>query len=298
LLPDPPRLLTHNGWVSMDGSAVEMPDAAWVRSLESQARFAERGGPGGALCVQTHGGEVQLWNAGADASVVVPDVEGLRGVRAAEAGCLIVADSGVDLLFARGDRTRRRLVEGSTDALGVGPQTVLVAQGESLRVFDATGEKKGDLRVGVGVTALAPLPEAIAVGYADGTVNAIAPGTGQIVTDSFEDLPSGRITTILAGPTGTVIVGYADGNVGLWSLDGGQRLAHGRLHGPIVHLQLEGEHLYIATDLGRFAVWDLTAFYEDYCDLLRGIWQRVPTTWEAGRPLAHGTPEGHPCTQR
>ena len=103
---------------------------------------------------------------------------------------------------------------------------------------------------------------------------------------------------ILAGPLNTVVVGYANGLVGLWDTRDGKRLAHARLHGPVVHLQLEDQMLFAATDLGHHLQWDLSVFSRDYCTLLREVWHEVPVVWSSGRPVAAPPPIKHRCSSK
>src|SRR4030095_9846597 len=100
-----------------------------------------------------------------------------------------------------------------------------------------------------------------------------------------------------AGPRGTVIVGYSGGVVGMWALADGKRLGQALLHGPVVHLLLEDQQLYAATELGQHLTWDLGVFYRDYCSLMREIWSEVPVVWSNGRPVAAAAPTDHVCSQ-
>jgi hypothetical protein len=95
-----------------------------------------------------------------------------------------------------------------------------------------------------------------------------------------------------------VVLGFASGVVGLWSLENGQRLEHGRIHGPVIHLVLKGTRLYAATGLGDHLVWDLGLFYETYCAVLREVWAEVPIVWENGLPALRAAPAAHRCRRR
>ncbi len=45
--------------------------------------------------------------------------------------------------------------------------------------------------------------------------------------------------------------------------------------------------------------WELVwALSDDYCDLLRDVWRRVPIVWESPRAVLRPPPEQHPCQAR
>jgi hypothetical protein len=63
----------------------------------------------------------------------------------------------------------------------------------------------------------------------------------------------------------------------------------------VVHLHLEGDKLYAATDLGGHFTWDLSAFSIERCKLLQQVWASVPVVWEHGRAVKREPPAEHPC---
>ena len=71
----------------------------------------------------------------------------------------------------------------------------------------------------------------------------------------------------------------------LWDMRDGTLLASARLHGQIVHLLMDHERLYAASDLGSQLVWDLSALHQDYCALMRHLWEAVPVVWQSGQTL-------------
>ncbi|MFP6687467.1 MAG: hypothetical protein VB934_22300, partial [Polyangiaceae bacterium] len=77
----------------------------------------------------------------------------------------------------------------------------------------------------------------------------------------------------------------------------GVLLRHEHMHGAVKHLILEEQRLYVATDFGQFLVWDLSAFYQPYCELLNRVWDDVPVVWQSGRPQLAVRPASHPCAQ-
>src|SRR5262249_32676894 len=111
-------------------------------------------------------------------------------------------------------------------------------------------------------------------------------------------VPSSPVVRLLEGPMNTLIVGYASGALGIWNQTDGTRLAYTRLHGAVVHLLIEDHKLYAATELGDSLVWDLGAFYRDYCELLKDVWAQVPVVWEGGDVVAQPPPTDHACHRR
>jgi hypothetical protein len=293
LLRRPARLLSHRGWTAIDEAIDELPDAAWRKSVEADARFGEQSPDGDLLCVRTHDDRVQLWDLAADAKRVDEQVVGLEQVLAVEGGCVVRGSDGVGLYRADGARV---LASGASEAVGVGEDTVLIARDERVSILDLAGDPAGQRSVGIGVTALGRSDRFIVIGYRDGTIEAHALGGDHTApTDFFEPAASGPVIRILTGPMNTVIAGYANGTVAMWNLVDGVRLTHARLHGPIAHLAIEGHRLYAASALGRSLVWDLEVFSRDYCDVLRDVWREVPATWHSGRAIPQPPPVSHPC---
>jgi len=97
------------------------------------------------------------------------------------------------------------------------------------------------------------------------------------------------------GPRDTLIVGYENGVLGLWNLNDGSQLGHGRLHGPVVHLLLEQRHLFAASELGGQLSWDLSPFFLADCALAKQVASHVGVAWEHGRPVKVPYPDHHPC---
>ncbi|MFH0900121.1 MAG: hypothetical protein V2A73_05790, partial [Pseudomonadota bacterium] len=114
----------------------------------------------------------------------------------------------------------------------------------------------------------------------------------------FESTPASAVTRLAEGPMGTLIAGFASGDLGIWSLKNGARLDHFKLHGPLVHLLLQEDRLFAATELGSHLAMDLTVFMEEPCALLRRIWERVPISWEEGLPVLRPPPEHHRCSPK
>jgi len=133
-------------------------------------------------------------------------------------------------------------------------------------------------------------------GFADGSVEVDAvTGGGESGARFLQDVPSHRVVQLLEGPRDSVVVGYASGHLGLWDLRTGVPLASWHLHGPVVRLALDGDHLEAVTELGDRLRADLSAFTRERCDLMREVWQAVPVQWDEGAPVRAVPPAGHEC---
>jgi len=140
------------------------------------------------------------------------------------------------------------------------------------------------------------------VGYRDGNLDVLSFGSDSGGSEprqlTFERVPSSEVLRIAYGPKKTVIAGYANGLVAIWDGTDGTLLRRSQLHGPVVHLRLVDERLYAATELGQHLVWNLSALYSDYCELLRQVWQQVPVVWRGGRAELASPPSKHICAGR
>jgi len=305
LLRSPARLSSHQGWLALDESERGAKAEPGVgpqlqQTIETRARHGSEAA-GKLLCLRTHDDHFELWDLKTDQPLVERREGDVREVLGTEAGCLVRGADHPWLATAAGGLTRLS-VDGTPTALGSGGGRLLVASDDEIVAYDAGGTTTTRHGSTLGVTALAYVAanegqgERLVTGHRDGNIEVLATqGDGGRAGLTFEHVPSSPVLRMLVGPEGTLIVGYANGLVGLWNLEDGQRLDHARLHGAVVHLALENQRLYAATELGQWLVWDLSAFYLDHCELLRQVWQSVPVLWEGGRPVVAPTPEAHPC---
>jgi hypothetical protein len=111
----------------------------------------------------------------------------------------------------------------------------------------------------------------------------------------FERATGGAVVRMVPGPWKTLVTGYGDGTVALHDLENGALLARAQLHGAALHLDVRGDALYAATDLGDSLRWPLSIFERDYCVLLREVWKNVPVVWAQGQPTAKPAPGYHRC---
>ena len=293
-----PKLFSHRGWLTpgeAPSPAARPEQSAWRDAVEQHAREVSVAAGGQRLCLRTHDRELEFWDIGRDVRLHSEVVPGLERVLALPTGCVTMAQGSVRLVNAQGSW---RQLAGDAKAIDLERGDVLVAAERRVLVFAPTGEALGTYEVGAGVSAMMRTEEWLVVGYRDGSVELVPRlGAGEKPRFFFEGIPFSPVSRMLEGPMGMLIVGYANGLVGIWQLENGIRLDHARLHGPVMHLRLQGDRLYAATELGDHLAWDLGVFHRDYCGLLREVWDEVPVTWESGLPVLRPPPVAHRCAR-
>jgi len=298
LLAGPPvALATHTGWRPLDGGEGEPTRTGWRRAVADRGLDAALSDDGSTLCLLTPEG-VEAWDTARDERLFTDPLTGGRDLLARPDGCvsLTQADGGggrVRLHARSGERTD---LAGGALAIARDGSRLLVAGRDDLRLLDASGAELHAYETGAGVTAALGGESQLVAGFADGSLE-IFPLDGSEARPafSFEGVPSSPVVRLEEGPLDTLIAGFASGQVGIWYRDNGQRLAHARLHGPVLHTMLDGASLHVATELGDHATLDLSAYYLDECALLRAVWDRVPVVWEAGLPVRREAPASHRC---
>ncbi len=300
MLSAPPRLFTHRGWRLLEGDTpLRNPETTSLnKAIANKARSASVSPDGRWLCLQTHDNGFELWDVTADRRVSYAEEQQVKQVVAVKRGC-VVRTAEHATLYSTAGSSKKLVVEGLPKALGAGDSHLLVATDQFVTIFDSQGTLTQRRRVGIGISALTLISgprTQFALGYREGSIETLALTEGQPPRQhTFEQEPASQVTRILTGPLGTLVVGYANGRLLLYDQNGGVPLVHGRLHGRVVHLLLEGRKLYAASDLGSYLVWDLEVFYADRCELLRKLWQRVPVVWEHGHAVLRKPTPDHTC---
>jgi WD40 repeat protein/serine/threonine protein kinase len=295
LLPEPPRLLTHVGWIDLrTGAALEPAGApAWRRALEARGRRALGGQ--GSLCVLGHDGALERWDLGSDR--VVASTSGAGELHAGgRAGCAYAGADGAAFVVSAGPPTPLGL-EGHVRAMAADAGGRLaVATDRALVVLDAARATVLRRESPAFLSAIGLSEGTLAIGYRDGNLDVVRLATeGAPAPPPLERLSTSAVTRVIGGPMGTLIAGFADGTVGLWDTTTGVPLARTALHGSVTDLLLEDGALYAATDLGAHLRWSLASLHADYCPLLREIWAKVPVVWEAERAAHRAPPADHGC---
>ncbi len=316
-----PRLLSHQGWYALGTSAGTQLERAQAPShwgpeiraaVKQRARFAYETPRGNQLCLHGYDGQLELWALSTDTSVQTVPLSDLQQVAPLAEGCAARSKNKLTLLGVDGS-TKQVALAATARAMEVTHDRILVASGKRLLVFDQNGKLEQDHELDLGVTALsgrkrkvpsgagAGVVRQVAIGYRDGNVELWQFDSRfdkpKRLSPSFEDIPSCPPVNILFGPMDTLIVGYANGLLGIWDPQSGKQLGSQRLHGQFEHLLLAHNQLYAATDLGQSMAWDLSVFYQDYCELMRELWQQVAVSWEKGRAVVKAPPPDHRCVQ-
>jgi WD40 repeat protein len=297
-----PELFSHEGWRRLEPREPSTPAGAqWRTAIEQRAQYASESPDHELLCIQTFEQHLELWELGADRRLAERPVAGLAQVLGAPWGCALLTADGAQII-ARTGEAEPLAIEGKPTALGWGDGRLLIAAGDEVLAFGAAGSSSpGGLavaryRASLGISALAEAGGSIFVGYRDGSLEALSVIPGQpTAAHSFEQVPSSPVMRIVPGPADTLFVGYGNGLLGMWSGRDGTPLDRTLLHGPIVHLKVEGQKLYAATELGRSLVRDLSVFHLDRCALLSEVWREVPVVWQQGRAVQQAPPAGHRC---
>ncbi len=282
LVEDPPQLVTHAGWINLDGreSSADAGAAVWRQEVLRDARSAAMSPDGSLVCVRRHDDRLTLWDVDRDERLLDRPAQGLQTVVATASGCHALSASGQVTYHPASGREPTVLQEEVT-ALSLDGDWLLTAAAGEVWSLDVDGGQGAHWLADRDVTAVARLADGIAVGYGNGNVEFLST-EGPGWTFDLEDTPSVAVTRLRAGPEETLAVGYADGTVGLWSLENGYRLHRFDLHGPVAHLALVGDSLVAVSELGDRHTLDLRVFDRDYCQLLRAVWAEVPVVWEGG----------------
>ena len=280
--------LSHLGW---DGGTGD--PTAW-RTAVQEARLAALSDDGATLCLVRGTEDVELWDPSGDRLLVGAAVAGASRLWAQHGHC-VVRGSGerVLRLAANGELS---VVATDVDALWADSDHLVVASGGELSVLGSEAGQAAPLSLDAGVTAVADLGDRLAVGYREGGVELVT-RDGSVRTP-LDGVPSSTVVALLGGPAGTIAAGYASGDLALWALESGALLYRTRLHGPLVHLALDGDRLLAATELGDSEELELGELARDYCEFMEELWAEVPTVWEGGRPVVRPPPSRHPCSPR
>jgi len=298
-----PLLRSQRGWQRLEpmgASAAKPPQRLGPlarETVELRARIAAiaPGDDSDHLCVLGHHDEVQLWRLSDDKRIAARKLRGAEQLVASPLGCAARSRSAVLLVDAKG-AFHPLALDAKPTGLGLDARgQLLVATAREVLRLDFAGKVRLRQQLGAGANALLglqPQPKLL-VGFREGSLEVLHANSD--AAPSFELTPSSPVTKLVLGPTDTIIAGYQNGTVGVWSLRSGKRLAHGRLHGPVVHLQLLDRKLYAASELGGHLVWNLSLLSRPYCQLLAEIRQRIPIMWRNGRAHRSEPLASHPC---
>jgi WD40 repeat protein len=296
LLPAPPRLLGHNGWVSLDPDVHSVPaETAWSVAVEARAVQATASADARTGCLLDRDSSLEIWDTSAGAPSQVARLAKVDQIVATRDACVVLASDHATLHHR--DGTATELAEDAR-ALTVDAGGLMVATSGQVLTFSTAGEPVASVAVGPAVSAVARHGDWLLLGYDNGNIERVSMTHGSAHAGlHFEDTVSSAVLRLASGPMGTAVAGHANGRVGLWSLDNGLLLEEASLHGPVTRLDVLGDSLVAATGLGDHLRWDLTTLTADRCDLLQEVWDAVPVVWENGLPVPATPPAGHECAR-
>ena len=294
----PPAILTHRGWACLDplDDVCAPPASAIATVLAEQTRIASQSPDGRTLCLQTHGGQLQIWDLPGDERQTDRTTEPVARLEALDDGCLVLTDRGDALLVASSGAVTPLDEEATAVAAVAG--RILVATGDDVVIRGAGGRQLDRLELPSHprISTLTQHGSVLLLGQQDGTIEPIDAATGmRTVSFQFEDAPDAAVTRLLATDDDLLAAGFADGSVGLWSLEDGTRLLATRLYGPVAHMLLRGDRFDVATAMGDTLSWDLGVFRRDYCALMEDVWDQVPVVWTHGEPVVQARSVEHGC---
>jgi len=295
VLASPPRMLSHLGWLDLADPTrpVDPPGGErWAAALEQDVQIAAVAEDGETLCTAARDGHLELWSAARDERLVRQVAPGITRVIAQAGACIALSEGeGALLLLASGDV---HVLSAKAAAIAADAGEILVASGERVDVFGAKGELRRSIASARGASAIARGKNGLVIGFTDGNIQIVGSGGS---SRSFEETPPSSVVSLLEGPMDTVIAGFASGAIGVWNARDGKKLTEAKIHGPALHLIIEGHELFAVSELGDHLELDLSVFHEGHCELLRRIWAEVPVVWEHGSPVRRPPPADHPCAR-
>lgn len=291
MLDEPPALATRVGWRSLGQEPAPVARGGWRLAVVEHGRVASLSPDGAGLCLLTLDGELELWDARGDRLRRSEDAAGSTELLTTDGGCVIGGPGGV--VFHPFVGAARRLSEGAARA-SADPQGFLLIGPDAIELRDPAGSRLTRHPSAAGAVAALRIGDRLLIGFGDGTLEF---GGDDRTEGVFADTPASPVVSLVAGPPGTVAAGYANGVTGLWEVEGGARLESVRLHGPVVHLRYRGQTLWAASELADHVALDLTALEQEYCELMRTVWQQVPVSWAADGAARRDEPAGHHCTE-
>ena len=297
-----PVLFSHRGMVDLSsGKTLPNKNSRWADAVLEEALSAS--GKNDLLCLVTWPHGLEIRNTATDELMYSEKVPGLQHVLALPDACISfsIPDGGSSRkgIVRRHDRGgASRILSGEATTFNLAHQSgdILIAEQNQIRILSPEGTSREIIPSGLSPTAVAKAGNMIATGFRDGNVELVPlSGSRPAASFSFERVPSCPVTRIVPGPEGTLILGFANGQVGLWSMENGQKLQAEKLHGPVIHIQLQEKHLYVATELGDHLSWNLELFYLPACEILHRIWEEIRIVWENGIPVMQSPDPTHPC---
>jgi WD40 repeat protein len=305
LLPSPPTLVSHRGWLTLNKENVKQdPRAskAWAKDLVKNATAADASTSTDLLCTQNRNGEIVLWNRKADQLLARTKVSEVRHVLALDDRCVVHTDRSAIVIKSNGE-TARLNEDHAITAIASSGNDILLASDRKVRLLDSDGNVQAEYAVGSGPTAIAMATHGeqkrLIVGYRDGAVEFYPiDGPRQFEAQRIERATSSAVVSLKSNDTQLLAVGHGDGTFALWDLAGRRQIDQMRLHGSARHLLFTQDNLHAATDLGQHHTWPISLFTDDRCTVMKQVWDSVQITWNDGRTVPSPRPQTHDCLAR
>ncbi|MFH0903138.1 MAG: WD40 repeat domain-containing protein, partial [Pseudomonadota bacterium] len=302
LLADPPRLISHQGTRRLlDVSETALTkNPQWQTALEDRAVLAAEtvatsSSEPAAVCMTTRADRLERWDKTEDRLQFDAATPAADRLLAVSGGCVTLTRDRQAQFFDHAGSART--LAANTSAIAADGESILVAAGRTILTFTAdTAVATQSFSTDPGVSALTRSGDWLVLGWNDGQIQLVPATTSEPGPSfAFEGAPSSPVLRLLEGPMNTLFAGYTSGFLGMWSLENGAQLESTKLHGPVVHLMLENDTLFAATELGQVMTWKLDVFHQSACGLLRQVWQKVPVVWQGGLPVLRPPPADHQC---
>jgi WD40 repeat protein/serine/threonine protein kinase len=305
LLAETGEIHTHRGWESMsDGEPTNPSPSAWRDSISAAGQRAAVSSEYGLACIATSERnrysarvQVQLWDTRTDRPLLAHGVDQIAELVVVPDGCLARTHRGDVFLIRRSGESLTLNNDGAAVSWTGQRADILTGSGDVIS-YSLDGKMEIQRDAGDGATAFTVIDGQLVAGYQDGVIAAVGEfGEILLTYPHLMELPTSAVEALRPGPRDTLIAGFVNGIVGIWSLSDGASLYQTRLHGPVAHIELVDDQLYIATELGDTATLSVGFLERDRCDLLNEVWNDAPVTWDGGRILEQPPPADHPCLE-
>jgi serine/threonine protein kinase/WD40 repeat protein len=275
LLTSPPRLYTHRGVIDLDRKTVSplKQPRRWEEAVVEHARVAVDSE--GAICLQTHDGQLELWDRRTDRRVFSRKTAPVW--RLAFLGDRCVAHH-LDWSVSLHQPDRASSIRGfKASGMVVHGQELLLASEKKLHVFNAEGVLLRSHAFPVLVTSMLPFGDEIIAGQQGGRLVRLAlrEKLDLTIRRFDDDRPIGHPVSLLIFGN-LLVVGFSNGAASVWDLSTFESQLQLWLCGAVTHLKRSATTLYIATDLGDYRTIDISTLQLSYAELRRRVWSAVP----------------------
>jgi WD40 repeat protein/serine/threonine protein kinase len=286
--------LTHLGWSRLDGAGSTDSAAKWRERIASSASRSDLAADGRSVCLVTHAGELELWDKVQDQLRFTTSAPSAESFLAAAGACFVLF--GGELRHFDSTGASSVIAKEVTAIAKKGSDGVIAASGKEVVEIDAEGRTRSRFEGRSGATAILASDDHLALGFEDGRIE-LSPRDRSSSSITLAHSAPSAVLRLELGARGTIAAGYADGTAALFRLDNGARIHERRLNAPVAHLLFADQHLYVLSELGAYAVLDLSPLEMDRCELVKEMWKRSPARWDRGAAREAPPPATHPCNE-